>query len=142
MSRISVDNYYLGIAKAVSRRSSCLRRQYGAVIVNNREIIATGYNGGCRGDINCCDIGVCKRVGMTHNAGDYSECNSVHAEQNALLSASRKEMLGATLYLWGGENGTAIDSEPCPICKRMIKNAGIERVVCSEYPLSLLLDRL
>ena len=132
MGRISVDEYYLGIAKAVSQRSSCLRRQYGAVIVNEREVVATGYNGGCRGAINCCDTGVCNRVGKSHNTGDYSECESVHAEQNAIISASRKEMLGATLYLWGGENGNPIDCEPCPICSRMIKNAGIERVVCSK----------
>lgn len=132
MGRISVDEYYLGIAKAVSQRSSCLRRQYGAVIVNEREVVATGYNGGCRGETNCCDVGICKRVGKSHNTGDYSECESVHAEQNCMLSASRKEMLGATLYLWGGENGKPIDCKPCPICSRMIKNAGIVRVVCSK----------
>lgn len=131
MSRISVDDYYLGIARAVSRRSSCLRRQYGCVIVNHREIISTGYNGGCRGEINCCDTGICKRTEAAHNRGDYSECHSVHAEQNAMLSASRKDMIGATLYLYGSENDVTIDCEPCPICSRMIKNAGIERVVCS-----------
>lgn len=137
MERISVDEYYLGIAKAVSQRSSCLRRQYGAVIVNNREIISTGYNGACRGELNCCDVGICKRTDLAHNSGDYSECESVHAEQNSMLSASRKDMLGATLYLWGGENGIAIDCEPCPICSRMIKNAGIERVVCSRKTMIL-----
>lgn len=129
--RPTIDNYYLNIALAVSKRSTCLRRQYGAVIVNNDEIIATGYNGSPRGEINCCDKGTCMRIqnNVPHNSGDYSDCNSVHAEQNAMLSASRREMIGATLYLWGGENGTLVDVEPCPICRRLIKNAGISKVV-------------
>lgn len=132
MTRISIDEYYLGIAKAVSKRSSCLKRQYGAVIVNNQEIIATGYNGSPRGETNCCDIGHCERLNMVHNSGLYDTCKSVHAEQNAIISASRKDMLGGTLYLYGEENGVVIDAEPCPLCKRIIKNAGIVRVVCSK----------
>lgn len=127
--RPSLNEYYLEIARAVSRRSTCLRRQYGAVIVNDDEIIATGYNGSPRGETNCCDIGVCKRVGHKHNDGDYDQCNSVHAEMNAMLSASRRGMLGATLYLAGFENGQEIAAEPCPICRRLIKNAGIKLVV-------------
>lgn len=129
--RISSDEYFLNIAKAVAGRSTCLRRQYGAVIVKNDEIIATGYNGSPRGETNCCDVGICKRIGHKHNDGDYTTCESVHAEQNAMLSASRSEMLGATLYLAGFENGQVIAAEPCPICARMIKNAGIVRVVCT-----------
>lgn len=139
MNRVSKDEYYLNIAKAVSRRSTCLKRRYGAVIVNNDEIIATGYNGSPRGESNCCDIGKCKRIDKPHNTGDYSDCCSVHAEQNAIISASRKDMIGSTLYLFGGEEKyidgvTYLDwpldkVEPCPICKRMIKNAGIEKVV-------------
>ena len=132
MSRISTDDYYLNIAKAVSMRSSCLKRQYGCVIVNNKEIIATGYNGSPRGESNCCDTGICERMNEAHNTGKYDLCKSVHAEQNALLSASRKNMIGATLYLWGGENGKEIDSQPCPICQRMIQNAGIAKVICSK----------
>ena len=132
MSRISVDDYYLNIAKAVAQRSSCLKRQYGAVIVNNREIIATGYNGSPRGEINCCDLGFCKRLHEPHNSGEYATCESVHAEQNALLSAARANILGGTLYLYGEENGRVIDAEPCPICSRMIKNAGILHVVASK----------
>lgn len=128
-SRPTKDEYYLDIARAVSHRSTCLRRQYGAVIVNNDEIIATGYNGSPRGECNCCDVGICNRIGHAHNDGDYSSCNSVHAEQNALISASRAEMLGGTLYLAGFENGQAIAAEPCPICARMIKNAGIKKVI-------------
>lgn len=123
------DEYYLGIAAAVSRRSTCLRRQYGAVIVNNDEIIATGYNGAPRGCENCCDIGKCNREGHEHNDGNYGDCRSVHAEQNCIISASRKEMIGSTLYLAGFENEQAIAAEPCPICKRLIINAGIARVV-------------
>lgn len=141
MNRISKEEYYLGIAESVSKRSSCLRRKYGCVIINNDEIIATGYNGSARGEINCCDVGKCPRINMPHNSGDYSDCPAVHAEQNTMLSASRKEMLGSTMYLYGEERlemygvtignsfGEIENPEPCPICMRMIKNAGIERVV-------------
>lgn len=132
MNRISIDDYYLNIAQAVSKRSSCLKRQYGCVIVNNREIIATGYNGSPRDTPNCCDKGYCKRLNVPHNSGQYDECDSVHAEQNCLISASRRDMIGATLYLYGEENGHTIDSEPCPICNRMIQNAGIKRIITSE----------
>ena len=123
------NEYYLGIAAAVSRRSTCLRRQYGAVIVNNDEIIATGYNGAPRGCENCCDIGKCNREGHEHNDGNYGNCRSVHAEMNAIISASRREMIGSTLYLAGFENRQAIAAEPCPICARLIINAGIAKVV-------------
>lgn len=127
--RLSKDEYYINIAKAVSKRSTCLKRQYGAVIINNDEIVSTGYNGSPRGEVNCCDTGACKRLSKPNNSGDYSDCHSVHAEQNAIISASRKEMIGATLYLYGEENGKAIeDCVPCPICSRMIKNSGIVRV--------------
>lgn len=130
--RLSKDNYYLAIASSVSTRSTCIKRQYGAVIVNNDEIIATGYNGNPRGDFNCLDVGKCSRLDKPHNSGDYSDCNSVHAEQNAMISAARRDMIGGTLYLFGSENGRMIKAEPCPICKRMIQNAGIARVVCSN----------
>ena len=132
MERIDIDTYYLNIAKAVSKRSSCLKRQYGCVIVNNREIIATGYNGSPRDEPNCCEKGYCKRLNVPHNSGQYDECDSVHAEQNCLISASRRDMIGATLYLYGEENGHVIDAEPCPICMRMIKNAGIEKIIASK----------
>ena len=128
--RLSKDEYYLGIAKAVSRRSTCIKRQYGAVIVNNDEIIATGYNGSPRGEINCCDIGICNRLNIVHNSGDYSTCKAVHAEQNAIISASRSEMIGASLYLFGIENDEdVLDVSPCPICMKMIKNAGIKKII-------------
>lgn len=139
IKRISKDEYYLQIALAVSKRSTCLKRRYGCVIVNNDEIIATGYNGAPRGTKNCCEKGNCSRLHIKNNSGDYSDCPAVHAEQNAMLSASRKEMLGATMYI-AGENyslegfdyyeWTEINGcEPCPICARMILNAGIISVV-------------
>lgn len=135
-NRITKDEYYLNIAKAVSLRSTCLKRNYGAVIVKNDEIIATGYNGSARGETNCCDIHKeCPRKNKAHNSGDYSDCPAVHAEQNALISASRNDAIGATLYL----NGTDLtdfeaivdlqEATPCPICSRIIKNAGIARIV-------------
>lgn len=151
MKRISKDAYYLGIAEAVAQMSTCLKRRYGAVIVKNDEIIAAGYNGAPRGETNCCDVGSCKRIDKPSNSGDYSDCDSVHAEQNAIISASRSEMLGATMYLHGewarmalGRDGEITHiiwepleaPEPCPICRRMIANAGIIRVAtidnCSD----------
>ena len=135
MERIDKRNYYIDIAKAVSKRSTCLRRHYGCIIVKDNEIIATGYNGGARGRINCCDVyAECPRSDKEHNSGDYSDCPAVHAEQNAMLSAARKDMIGSTMYLYGEElNGEKWEEikfpEPCPICTRMIDNAGIERVL-------------
>lgn len=136
MKRISKDRYYLEIAMKVASRSTCLKRQYGCVIVKDDEIIATGYNGSSRGTVNCCDVyDVCPRANKAHNSGDYSDCASVHAEQNAMLSAARRDLIGATLYLAGTEtqaDGTrkAIAvCEPCPICARMISNAGINKVI-------------
>lgn len=131
--RISKTDYYLNIADAVAKRSTCLKRNYGCVIVKNDEIIATGYNGSARGEANCCDIrNVCPRQDVPSNSGDYTGCSSVHAEQNAIISASRQEMIDADLYLFGREynsNTEIQDVEPCPICRRMILNAGIRRIV-------------
>ena len=131
MQRISKQEYYLSIAAEVAKRSTCLRRQYGAVIVNHDEIVATGYNGSPRGEENCCDVGVCWREahGIPHGE-QYEKCVAVHAECNAIISASRKEMLGSTLYLFGFENGKPLENpEPCIICNRLIKNAGIAHVI-------------
>ena len=132
--RPSKNKYYLDIAAEVAKRSTCLRRQYGAVIVKNDEIIATGYNGAARGEKNCCDAYTeCPRASKPHNSGDYSDCPAVHAEMNAITSAARKDMIGATLYLSGWDNGERIKyATPCPICSRLIKNAGIDRVIGSE----------
>ena len=125
-------SYYLNIAEAVLERSTCLRRKYGAVIVRDDEIISTGYNGAPRGWANCCDIGYCFREHERIPHGErYEACRSVHAEANAIISASRRDMLGATLYLAGKEaDGSTIYSvEPCLMCRRLIINAGIERVI-------------
>lgn len=138
ISRLSKKEYYINIAKVVSQRSTCLKRKYGCVIVNNDEIIATGYNGSVRGKENCCDVGKCKRMNIPSNSGLYDECHSIHAEQNALISASRRDMIGAKLYLYGEESVEAFsfkefvkieNPEPCPICKRMIQNSGIIEVI-------------
>ena len=129
--RISKDEYYLKIAAVVAERSTCLRRQYGCVIVKNDEIIATGYNGAPRGEPNCCDQENCYReaMGIPHGQ-QYEKCVAVHAEQNAIISAPRAELLGSTAYLAGLEKGVRLnDPEPCLICARMLKNAGITRIV-------------
>lgn len=131
MSRIGKTEYYLEIAAQVAKRSTCLRRQYGAVIVKNDEIVSTGYNGAPRGEENCCDVGSCWRERNNIPHGEqYEKCVAVHAEQNAIISASRQEMLGSTLYLAGFENGELLENpEPCLICSKLIKNAGIEKVI-------------
>ena len=126
------DMYYLGIAEAVLERSTCLRRKYGAVIVKDDEIISTGYNGAPRGMPNCCDVGRCRRDELQIPHGErYELCNSIHAEENAIISASRRNMIGATLYLAGKEaDGSVIyNAEPCAMCRRLIINAGISRVI-------------
>jgi dCMP deaminase len=129
LKRISKKDYYLGIAEAVSKRSTCIRRQYGAVIVLNDEIIATGYNGSPRNAENCCDVGCCWRESNHIPHGEqYEACLAVHAEQNAIISASRRDTLGSTLYLVGFENGEQLPEEqvkPCKICEKMITNSGI-----------------
>lgn len=129
--RRNKDEYYLDIAASVAKRSTCLRRRYGAVIVNNDEIIATGYNGSPRGEKNCCDTGECWREAHHIPHGEqYEKCVSVHAEMNAIISAARKDMVGGTLYLMGFDDSNPIfHAVPCTICRRLIKNAGIKRVV-------------
>lgn len=132
MERISKRDYYLKIASEVAKRSTCLRRQYGAVIVKNDEIIATGYNGAPRGDENCCDVGSCWRDRHNIPHGEqYEKCVAVHAEANAIISASRNEMLDSTLYLYGfeGFDKPIEEPEPCIMCNRLIKNAGIKYVI-------------
>lgn len=129
-NRISKKEYYLGIALAVSKRSTCLRRKYGAVIVKDDEIIATGYNGSPRGEANCCYLEYCWRESNNIPHGErYEACKSVHAEQNAIISASRKDMIGSTMYLIGTEDDKVIKAVPCDICRRMIVNAGIKEVI-------------
>ena len=136
MERISKENYYLDIAETVLERATCLRRVYGAIIVNNDEIISTGYNGAPRGRVNCSGLGYCSREALQVPRGQrYELCRSVHAEANAIISASRKEMLGADLYLVGKEvsDGSYIKNAVCcSMCKRMVINAGIARVIVRD----------
>ncbi len=138
MGRIEKENYYLDIAQTVLERSTCMRRCYGAIIVRNDEIVATGYNGAPRGRKNCSDLGCCVREQMQVPRGErYELCRSVHAEANAIISASRNECIGATIYLVGKEaqSGQILkDATSCSMCRRMIINAGIERVVIRNTP--------
>lgn len=131
-NRPDKDRYYLNIAREISRRSTCLRKWYGAVIVNNDQIISTGYAGAARGARNCSDIGKCPRQEAGIPSGErYELCRSVHAEMNAIIHASRTEMIGATLYLTGlnASDGTVVEgARPCKLCTRLIINAGIKTV--------------
>lgn len=131
--RISKENYYLDIAEATLERGTCLRRNFGAIIVNHDEIISTGYVGAPRGRKNCCDLKYCTREKLNIPRGErYELCRSVHAEQNAIISANRNQMIGATLYLVGknyGDNTYVENARPCALCKRMIINAGIKTVI-------------
>ena len=133
MERVSKHNYYLDIAQTVAERSTCLRKKYGAIIVKNDVIISTGYNGAPRGRKNCVDMGYCTREALKVPRGErYELCRSVHAEANAIISASRKDMIGSTLYLVGRDAKTGEllhDTTSCSMCRRMIINAGINEVV-------------
>ncbi len=133
MERRDKINYYLDIAEAVLERSTCLRRKFGAIIVKNDEIVSTGYVGSPRGRKNCVDLNYCMREKLNVPKGQrYELCRSVHAEQNAIISASRKETIGSTIYLACHDGKTdEIDGnvEPCSMCKRVIINAGIENVI-------------
>lgn len=136
MSRRDKINYYLDLADVVSKRGTCLRRNYGAVIVKNDEVISTGYVGAPRGRQNCSDIGICIRQKMNIPRGErYELCRSVHAEANAIISAEREKMMGSTLYLSGREASTGefiANSCCCSMCKRMVINAGIKQVVVRD----------
>ena len=136
MDRVDKTNYYLDIAETVLERSTCIRNNYGSVIVNNDEIVSTGYTGAPRGRKNCLDLGYCTRKAQTDLSGaGFELCRSVHSEMNAIISADRKSMIGSTLYLVGinKRNGEYVkDNYPCTLCKRMIINSGIEKVVMRD----------
>lgn len=138
MKRIDKENYYLDIAETVLERSTCLRRCYGAIIVKNDEIVSTGYNGAPRGRKNCMDLGACAREALNVPSGErYELCRSVHAEMNAIISAARRDTLGSTLYLVGrdAKSGALLDhATSCSMCRRLIINAGIQRVVVRNSP--------
>lgn len=129
MNRLNKDDYFLGIAEAVAARSTCIRRQYGAVIVKDGVIKSTGYNGSPRNLPNCNEVGSCWRTVHNIPHGErYEMCQAVHAEVNAIINASPEDMNGATLYLVGLENGKRIDAKPCLLCQKVIRNAQIRRV--------------
>ncbi len=136
MKRRDKTNYYLDIAETVLERSTCLRRNFGAIIVKNDQIISTGYNGAPRGRMNCCDAGQCGRDKMNVPKGQrYELCRAVHAEANAIISASRAELIGSDIYLACHDAKTDEidgDIEPCMMCKRLIINAGISRVIVRQ----------
>lgn len=132
MERVSKINYYLDIAQTVAERSTCLRKSYGAIIVKNDSIVSTGYNGAPRGRKNCSDIGYCMREKLNIPRGErYEMCRSVHSEANAIIAASREQMIDAELYMTCIDPKTGVlvsGTNSCAMCKRMIINAGIRRV--------------
>lgn len=128
--RPSKTAYYLNIAAEVAKRSTCIRRQYGAVLVKADRIRATGYNGSPCGSVNCCDSGICTREQNNVPHGErYELCEAVHAEMNAIIRASYEDTEGATLYLAGWENEQRIEAVPCLLCSKAIKQAGILTVI-------------
>ena len=132
MTRIDKINYYLDIAETILERGTCIRRNYGAVIVNNDEIISTGYVGSPRGRKNCSDLNYCVREKLNVPRGErYELCRSVHSEMNAIINAEREKMIDSTLYLYGSDiDGNIIENlESCQMCKKIIINAGIKYVV-------------
>ena len=136
MKRIDKINYYLDLAETVAKRGTCLRRLFGSVIVKNDEVISTGYVGAPRGRKNCCDEGFCIRQKLNIPRGErYELCRSVHSEANAIISASRRDMIDSDLYLVGLEVETGDyvkNTTSCSMCKRMIINAGIKRVIVRD----------
>ena len=131
------DQYFIKMAKLTAERSTCIRRQVGAVIVKDKHIIATGYNGAPRGLEHCTDIGSCLRQELGVPSGERHElCRALHAEQNAIIQAATlgQSIEGGTIY---------ITHQPCIICAKMIINAGIDRIVVAEgYPDEMALEFL
>lgn len=129
-------NYYLDIAETATTRGTCLRRNFGAIIVKNDQIISTGYSGAPRGRQNCCDCGECIREKLNLRRGErYELCRSVHAEANCIISAARNDMIGATLFLVGKEMKTGDyveNANSCTMCQKLIINAGIDRVIVRD----------
>ena len=137
MNRPSWDQYFMEMAELTAKRSTCMRRNVGAVIVKDKHAIATGYNGAPRGIKHCEDRGGCFRQKLNVPSGERHElCMALHAEQNAIIQAAAMghAIEGGTIY---------ITHQPCVICAKMIINSGIERIVVKEgYPDELSLDIL
>lgn len=134
--------YYLELAHVVAKRGTCLRRNYGAVIVSNDQIVATGYTGAPRGVTNCT---TCLREELKVPKGqNYELCRSVHAEVNAIIHAGRERCLGSIMYLVGIErNSEAILSDlPCNMCQRVIQNAGISTIVTYNNELNVEMNKV
>lgn len=129
-------DYYLRIAEVVASAGTCIRRNYGAVIVKDNRIVSVGYTGAPSGTPNCCDIGECERQKQNIPSGQrYELCRSVHAEQNAVINGNPLQMKGATLYLCGIDaqtNEVLPKSEPCDMCQRTIINSGISEIISRE----------
>ncbi len=138
MKRVDKENYYLDIAETVTERGTCLRRNFGAIVVRNDEIISTGYTGAPRGRENCSDLGYCMRDKLGIPRGErYEMCRSVHAEANCVISAARRDTIGGTLYLVGkdAKTGDLVENANCcAMCKRLVINSGIEKVVVRRTP--------
>lgn len=130
--RPSKIEYYLNIAMEVAKRGTCLRRNFGAIIVKNDQIISTGYVGSPRKTKNCVDEGRCFREENNIPQGErYELCRSVHAEMNAIINAPRSEMIDASMFIVGLQYKTkkiVENAEPCKLCKRVIINSGITEV--------------
>jgi len=127
--------YYLDIAKEVSRRATCLRRRFGAIIVSmSDKIISTGYNGAIRKSKDCLEIGECLRQVLGIRPGErYELCKSFHAEQNAIMGADPTERRGGTLYLYGeNADGSVFDAGPCMMCRRTIVQGEIAKVIARQ----------
>lgn len=137
--RPSKDEYYLGLAKSVCRRATCTKVEFGAVIIREDQVVATGYNGSPRGTKSSQEHGFCLRKQLGIPSGHrYEICRSVHAEQNAIINAARSgtSLLGGDIYIYGkiqgiGDKSLPIDAFPCFICKKMLINCGLKRVICS-----------
>ncbi|MGL5439182.1 MAG: deoxycytidylate deaminase [Filifactoraceae bacterium] len=136
MERIDKMNYYLNIAQAAAQRGTCLRRNYGCIIVKNDEIISTGYSGAPRGRKNCTDLNYCMRDKLLIPRGQrYEKCRSVHSEMNAIISAARKDMIGSHMYMVGIDAKTGLlveNANSCSLCKRLIINSGIEKIIIRD----------
>jgi dCMP deaminase len=135
MSRLSKEQYYLNIAKQVAQRSTCFRIKFGAIIIRDDQIIATGYAGAPRKTKDCFERGNCLRNKLNIPHGErYELCRSVHAEQNAIINSARAgvSLLGGDMFIYGeNPQGETIDALPCFICKKMLINAGLNQVICS-----------
>lgn len=139
-ARPSKDEYYLDLARSVCRRSTCTKVEMGAVIIRGDQVVATGYCGAPRGTKSSLEHGFCLRKQLGIPSGQrYEMCRSVHAEQNAIINSARSgtSLFGGDMYIYGrvrsddGKVEETLDAFPCFICKKMLINCGLKRVICS-----------